>query len=258
MYPVIVQIGNFQLGSYTLMAAIGAALFFILLRRYFIQMGLRRDEEYWLLVNVIAISAFLGAKAFYLIFSFPGSLNSISRPVFSINSGFSASGFFFGLICGVWIFSLKLKLDFFRIMDRICIVLPFWQALGKAGCFLHGCCYGIPAPSGLPWSVKFSSQLSGVPDMLLGIALHPVQLYESGADFFLGLSLILISKKIDSVKYRRGLILALYLIFYGIIRFSLDFFRASNGFHGAGSISGHVIAGLLILSGVLMLILRRD
>ncbi|GAB4029992.1 MAG: prolipoprotein diacylglyceryl transferase [Elusimicrobiota bacterium] len=255
MYPVILQIGNFQLGSYTLMAAIGGAVFFILLRRYCVQMGLRNEEEYWLLVNVIAISAFIGAKAFYLL-SFPTINTGFSMPVFSINSGFSASGFFFGLICGVWLFSLKLKLDFLRIMDRICMLLPFWQAFGKGGCFLHGCCYGIPASADLPWAVRFSSPLSGVPDTLLGVALHPVQLYEAASDFFLGVALILISKNLDRSGCRKGLLSALYLIFYGIIRFSLDFFRSEGGIH-SGAILGLVMAGLMISSGILV-ILKRD
>src|SRR5262245_32560999 len=49
-------------------------------------------------------------------------------------------------------------------------------AIGRVGCFLAGCCWGMP--TGLPWGVVFPEL--GPP------ARHPLQLYSAGLDAALG------------------------------------------------------------------------
>ncbi|MEQ1502390.1 MAG: prolipoprotein diacylglyceryl transferase family protein [Myxococcota bacterium] len=53
--------------------------------------------------------------------------------------------------------------------DGFAVALLVGQAIGRFGCLLEGCCYGIPWDG--PWAVAIA-----------GAARHPVQLYEAGLD----------------------------------------------------------------------------
>lgn len=95
--------------------------------------------------------------------------------------------------------------------------IPFMHGIGRIGCFLAGCCYGIPWKGRL--AVVFPEH-SFAPS---GIPLFPVQLVESVFLLLISGSIFLICRwrpKTDGV--------GLYLIFYSILRFILEFFRGDT------------------------------
>jgi phosphatidylglycerol:prolipoprotein diacylglycerol transferase len=93
--------------------------------------------------------------------------------------------------------------------DAFALPLALALAVGRWGCFFHGCCYGTPTD--LLWGVDFGD----------GIRRHPTQIYESL--FHLTMALVLIA------VIRRGALrtqrLKLYLIAYGVYRFLTEFIR---------------------------------
>jgi len=57
--------------------------------------------------------------------------------------------------------------------DAAAIGTPLAIAIGRVGCTLNGCCYGLPAPD-LPWAVVYTHPNSIAP---LNTPIHPTQIY---------------------------------------------------------------------------------
>lgn len=81
-------------------------------------------------------------------------------------------------------------------------------AIGRIGCFLNGCCYGIH--TNLPWAV-----------VIKGTARHPTQIYESIFCFALFIYLWSIRKAIS----KEGDLFKLFLLWYAFFRFWIEFLR---------------------------------
>ena len=73
----------------------------------------------------------------------------------------------------------------------------------------------------MPWGVVFTDAHSLVPPELLGVALHPTQLYESAGNLLLFFLLHAAYKK----PHRAGTILVEYIWGYSLMRFVIEFFR---------------------------------
>jgi phosphatidylglycerol:prolipoprotein diacylglycerol transferase len=102
-------------------------------------------------------------------------------------------------------------------MDVFAPGVALGQAVGRLGCFAAGCCWGRECD--LPWGVRFRSDFAApVP---LDKTLHPVQLYESFANFLLFALLY----KLVQRKHRPGQTIGLYLVIYSTVRFCVEFFR---------------------------------
>ena len=84
-------------------------------------------------------------------------------------------------------------------------------AVGRIGCFMGGCCYGIP--TSLPWGVDFGD----------GVPRHPTQLYE--AAFALGIFIYLKYTKNKKKSLPPGILFDLFLNSYFLFRFMVEFIR---------------------------------
>jgi phosphatidylglycerol---prolipoprotein diacylglyceryl transferase len=93
--------------------------------------------------------------------------------------------------------------------DSFALPLALALAVGRWGCFLHGCCYGVPTH--LPWAVDFGD----------GIPRHPTQIYESLFHFTMAIALIQLVRRGWLPNQR----LKFYLISYGVYRFFTEFIR---------------------------------
>ncbi|MDO8757424.1 MAG: prolipoprotein diacylglyceryl transferase, partial [Elusimicrobiota bacterium] len=169
MLPILFSIGPFHLYGYgaaiTLGGIIGARLLW--LRRA--KMGLRDDESFWALLNLAVLSGFLGGKLMYMLqFGF----NRLS-----FMNGYASYGGFVSVPLAVFAFARWKKIPFLRLADYMFLTAFFWQSFGRLGCFLAGCCYGRPTE--LPWGIVFTDPRAMVPAELLGVRLHPTQLYEA-------------------------------------------------------------------------------
>lgn len=113
------------------------------------------------------------------------------------------------------IFYTRLKaLPLWKLADALAPSIALGQVFGRLGCFLNGCCYGLPTH--LPWAVYYPA---GNPTH--GTGVHPTQLYEALLDLglYAGLAWFYRRKRFD------GQVFALYLIAYALLRASVEFFR---------------------------------
>ena len=259
MHPVLIIIGFFQLRSYSFFIALGGVLSFCFLKMRQKEMGLRGNEDYWLLVNTIVVSGFIGARLVYLLLEVPFSSPHFLRILLTVNNGFSIFGFLAAVLAGVYCYSRILKLDFVRLLDYVCVIIPFWQAIGRVGCFMTGCCFGLPPLHHLPWAVTFTDPGAAVPREFLGVPLHPAQLYEALGDAILAAFLyVVVLRGIEKGRLSRGLVCAVYLAGYGTLRFILEWFRGdTRSLFGVITVGQALALGLLASSVVFFWIARR-
>ena len=94
-------------------------------------------------------------------------------------------------------------------MDITATALPIGHAMSRIGCFLAGCCYGVPTD--LPWGVTFINPMVDAP---VGVPLHPTQLYAVAY-------LLAIGGAVNWFYSRRrfdGQVMLLYLVLYSVAR----------------------------------------
>lgn len=259
MDPILLKLGTFELPSYRVFIALGGILFFYFLKRRQKEMGLRRKEDFWLLLNVVAISGFVGARLVFLFLEEPLGSPRFWHELVAVNSGFSIFGFVLGILFGVFCYGRILKLDVVRLLDYVFLLIPLWQLCGRMGCFMTGCCYGRPIQHHLPWAVTFTNPAAAIPRNLLGVPLHPAQLYEVLGDGFILLFLYaVILRGIRRGRHPAGLVCVSYLVGYGILRFILEWFRGDTQPFLGPVTSGQALAlGLLTLGIFIGVVCRR-
>jgi phosphatidylglycerol---prolipoprotein diacylglyceryl transferase len=106
-----------------------------------------------------------------------------------------------------------------QILDSFALSLPAIQIIGRIGCLKVGCCFG--KPTNLPWGYIYPLNNNiMICQHLVGVPLHPTQIY----DIFAGIICLILLIYIQN-KMPKGGIFGLYLMTYSIIRFILEFYR---------------------------------
>ena len=244
MWPVLLSVGSLHLYGYGAMITLGGIVSAGLLYRRRAKIGLPREEDFFALINLAVMSGFVGGKILYM-------LQYGFHDGFSLMSGYSAFGGFVSVPLFVAFFARWKKIPFLKLADYMFLGALMGHIFGRLGCFLAGCCYGKPTT--LPWGVVFRDPRSMIPAELLGVHLHPVQLYEAAGDLVITLVLWRVLFAIEEGKYKPGLVAAGHFAAYGVLRFSLEFLRADTlPFLGPFSQGQMLGLGLIAASGGIM------
>ncbi len=149
--------------------------------------------------------------------------------------------FYGGLIGGILggILGAKLaKCDPEGIAGVVFTCFPLGHAIGRIGCLLAGCCHGF-AYTG-PLAVYYPNAISGLnPNQ----GYFPVQALEA----LINVGIFVVLRALAN-RGRRGYdILSVYLLFYGVMRFLLEFLRGDTirGIYGGVSLSQWISLGLI-------------
>ena len=203
------------------------------------------------------VGALVGAKLLLILRSIPDYLAAPSE-LFSLSLLTSAGDFYGGFIGGVaasaMFFRRNPTLPFWRVADLCAPAIALGQAIGRIGCLMAGDDYGRPTT--VPWAVTFTdpdaATIGGAP---LGVALHPVQLYESAACLVLFGVLVWLDRR----RHRDGDVILAYTILYAAARFVLEFFRgdADRGFVFGGMLSTSQFIAVLLCAIAAVLVVRR-
>lgn len=214
------------------------------------------DTMFMLLYGMVGV--LVGAKLLYLIQVSPALIRDLPL-LFSDVQTFSArylsGGFVFyggliGGIAGAMIYCRQFKLHLFDYANRLIVIIPIFHGIGRIGCFLSGCCYGIPCDP--PLGIAFShSQIA--PN---GVPLFPVQLLEVCTNLILFVLLLWLTNR-KQCKRSDGV--AFYLCYYAVVRFLLEYLRyddAERGFIGFLSTSQFI--SLFIFAAGILLFIKGD
>lgn len=167
------------------------------------------------------ISGFIGGKLFFILDNWRFLLQDPIEVIFS--PFILLHGVVIGVIVvGVTFYAKFEKYPFWQYADFIAPYAMLGIAINRVGCFVNGCCYGLPTD--LPWAIVYTNPESAAP---LGISLHPTQLYH----LFLGLLafgilLYLLHRKLKP----EGTLFLLWLALFAITDLPVRFFRVAEPF----------------------------
>ena len=251
--PSLIEIGPLKIQYYAVTWLLSAVLIFLFLRRNKIikEIGLSNDEvNDMVFLYGLFFGAMIGGRIGYMLFYGTNQLINDPFSIFYIwQGGLSFHGGLLGVVISLIVFCKRKGIEFLRLMDGVALAMPIGLGLVRIGNFLNGELFGKPTNG--DWGFIF-------PTDPFGLLRHPSQLYESfGEGLVLFLILLLISQR-NSVK---GMVCSSFLIFYGSIRFIIEFFRQPDshmGYIAFDSISmGQLLCIPMIFIGFLMLLYSR-
>lgn len=243
--PVIFKLGPLEFRWYGLMYLIGFGIAYLIIKKELIRKNgpvsgdAAGDFLFYLILGLL-----LGARIGYVVFyNFPVYMQ---RPweVFAIwHGGMSFHGGLIGMIVFGYLFSIKYKAPFLELADIGALAAPMGLMLGRIGNFINGELFG--RPTDLPWALIFPAGGN--------VARHPSQIYEAILE---GPVLFAILWLLRTRISRRGGILAMFLIIYGIFRFFAEFFREPDpqlGFIFDDLTMGQILCLVMIGAGLMVL-----
>lgn len=248
---VYVHLPGRDLPSYGLLITSGvllANLIALLLRK---KLKIVMDDLI-ILEAYMLIGIFLGAKLLYLITTAPYiEWNRITEPEYFfalIQGGFVFYGGLFGALLMILLAGRIHKIDAVYYIRKVIFLCPFAHAFGRLGCFMAGCCYGIPYHG--PCAVVFPEQ-SFAPS---GIELFPVQLLESATLFLISFILGFLT-----IRFDFAYTIETYFILYGIDRFFIEFLRydEERGIYGPFSVS-QWISLIAVFGSAAVILIRKS
>jgi len=252
MYPKLISIGSFYIPTYGVLVASGFLAGLYVMLRLAKKAGMNADNV-TNLAFYCAIAGVLGAKLFMFLFDLPEYLRDPGQ-IFTLETlqaaGVFHGGFIAALVTAFFVMR-RHKMPLFPTMDVFAPGVAIGQAIGRLGCFAAGCCWGRECD--LPWGVRFRSDFAApVP---LDKTLHPVQLYESAANFLIFAFLY----RLCSKEHRPGQVIGWYLVLYSSVRFAVEFFRVhEQSLVGPFSLTQWISLALLALGvGILLYVSRK-
>jgi phosphatidylglycerol:prolipoprotein diacylglycerol transferase len=176
----------------------------------------------WAVIGIIA-----GGRLGYVLFY--GWPHFVRDPLWALRlweGGMSFHGGALGVIIAIIVFAWRNQINIGDLGDRVVPVVPIGLFTGRLANFINGELWGrhVPNPDAVPWAMVFPA-VDPLPR-------HPSQLYEAGLEgLVLGVLLWALVRKGQAV--RRWVPSGVFLIGYGVARFTVEFFREPEITHSA-------------------------
>jgi phosphatidylglycerol:prolipoprotein diacylglycerol transferase len=208
------------------------------------------------LVLFTAPAAIIGARLYYVLFSWSTFKDNLWEIFQTRNGGLAVYGGIIGAFIVAWFFAKKKKIPFLHLLDFGVPYLALGQAIGRWGNFVNHEAFGIMTT--LPWRMNgdvYNEYLAGLSQNvdLAKAGVHPTFLYESLLDFAIFLFLAAYRKK----KKVTGEVLFLYLILYGAGRFLIEGLRTDSLMVGMNTRVSQMLSLLLVLVFIVLFIYIR-
>ena len=129
----------------------------------------------------------------------------------------SFHGGLLGVMAALIVWSKVTRHAFFKVTDALVLLAPWALMLGRLGNFINGELYGRISESG-NWCLNFPTDIAN--------CRYPSQLFEAvGEGPLLFLILIMVARRLKGHGRSDGLLSAVFLAGYGLIRFTIEFWR---------------------------------
>ena len=207
------------------------------------------------LVLFAAPAAIIGARLYFVIFSWDQYKDDLVRILRIRDGGLAIYGGIIAAILVAWIYSKKKKIPPLHLIDFGVPYLALGQAIGRWGNFVNQEAFGTMTT--LPWRMngavpnQYLLNTSATID-LSKWGVHPTFLYESLWDFAVFAFLIFFRRK----KKLDGEVLSLYLILYGVGRFLIEGLRTDSLYLGSFRVS-QLLSALLVVVFIAIFIYMR-
>ncbi len=265
-FPAAFQVGPLTIHWYGVFMALAIFIAPLIVSRYVRSRG-QDGDQVWNMLFWILIPALLGARLYYVFIQAPpgptGSGYYLANPLQILaiwKGGIHIYGALIGGGIALLIYVRRKKLPALIFLDGVALVLPLSQAIGRLGNFMNQELYGPPTT--LPWGLRIDdahriapyNNLARYPE---SVRFHPLFLYEMIWNL-IGFALISWITRRFANRLRDGDILLMYLIWYPLGRFFLEFLRSDSWFFpGTPFDLVHILSALVILTSAVLLVLRH-
>jgi len=243
MHPILFRLFGLEIRTYGVMVA---AAFFVGIYGASLFAEKQGIKKYYIydLGLLTVVFGLLGARLLYVAIWWKDYVNNPLEILMVWKGGLVYyGGFILATIAALTWMNIK-KLPVLKISDILVPFLALAHSIARIGCFFNGCCYGREDVHG----IIFRSIGDNLPHL-------PTQLYESAANFVNFIILILFNL---NSKKKKGDVLYLYLLNYGVIRTIMEVFR---GDPERGTIfmfsTSTFISMFLIAAGIIGLIYNK-
>ena len=246
--PASINLFGMEIYFYGILIALGFILTMFYCAKTTKHFGLEEDDIYDLMIFLLP-AVIIGARLYYVLFSIEDYAGDPLR-IFAVWEGGLA--IYGGVIAGVitvFFVARHKKIPIGAMLDCATYGLLIGQIIGRWGNFMNReafgaqteifCRMGLTAPNGTT------------------IYVHPTFLYESLWNLLLLIGLIIFERK--GKRRYDGQCTLLYFFFYGLGRMWIEGLRTDSLYIGSTGIrvSQLLSLGLVLASGVIMLIIRR-
>ena len=248
--PVAIQFFSIEIRWYSLAYITGILAGWILSKKIIIS-DIKLKEKFDDYLTFLILGIIIGGRLGYVFFYNLSYYLKNPIDIFKIwEGGMSFHGGLIGVILMTIWFAKKNYQNPFQYLDIVSIVAPIGIFFGRIANFINSELYGTK--TSIPWAVQFVKVDS--------VFRHPSQLYEA---LFEGLILFLILFYFKKRNFLEspGLISGLFLIFYSIFRFAVEFFRVPDeqlGYLLLNFTMGQIISFLFLLIGCYLIIVKYE
>jgi phosphatidylglycerol:prolipoprotein diacylglycerol transferase len=195
---------------------------------YACRMAIRQKYDYSEIVIFmlfISAGAIIASCLFYVLVNYKNlvyvikninQIDSLNKMRNALRYVFGGSVFYGGLLGGLLTGYILIKKNDNNkeFVDIVAVNIPLFHFFGRIGCFLGGCCFGIPSKIGFVYTRNPIAEANG-------IIRFPVQLFEAVFNFIL---FLLLNHFFKTEKFKNKLIY-IYLLIYATGRFFIEFLR---------------------------------
>ena len=247
--PVAFEFLTFEIRWYSLSYIAGIVLAWIYIKKFIL-----KETEYSKyiddLISYVIIGVIIGGRLGYVIFyNFEYYINNPLEILMIWTGGMSFHGGVLGVIISTYLFCKKNKLSTFYFLDLISLSAPIGIFLGRIANFINSELYGT----------RTDFFLAVIFEKVDTVSRHPSQIYEA---FFEGIILFILLNFIYKkyINHKPGVLSALFLIFYSVFRFIIEFTREPDAHIGLVFMElsqGQVMSILFFVVGLIILKIKN-
>ena len=259
MNPIAFRLGPFAVRWYGIILVVAA-----LVGSYVASLEAKRRGEnpdhVWNALLLCLIFGIIGARLYHVFSSPVGGVgwNYYRKhpiEIFAFWHGFAGLGIFgavAGGLLGLFIYTWRSKLNFWRWVDISAPALLLGQAIGRWGNFVNQELYGYP--TNLPWGIYIAPQ-NRLPGLESYERFHPCFLYESLWNLLGFLFLMYVARRYQA-RLLDGDIFCLYLIWYPVGRIFVESLRP-DAWRIHGVPAAQIFSVIAIVASVALMVYRH-
>ena len=217
--PEIFRIGSLAVRWYGVLFALGFVTGYFIIQHFFKKENIPvklLDQ----LTTVMVIATIIGARLGHCLFYEPAYYLKNPIDILKIwEGGLASHGAAIAIIIGIWYFSRRNNISFWRMIDRIAVVTALAGFFIRMGNLANSEIFG--KPTDLPWGFIFvhASDVSQSTQPR-----HPSQIYE-GLAYLLTFVVLMVIYYRNNGKPREGLLISLFMILIFAARFFIEFLK---------------------------------
>ncbi|MDR5731293.1 prolipoprotein diacylglyceryl transferase [Caballeronia sp. LZ025] len=220
------------------------------------------------------LGTILGGRLGYVVFYKASYYLSHPLDIFKVwEGGMSFHGGFLGVTLAMVLFAHQRKRTWLQVTDFVAPMVPLGLAAGRLGNFINGELWGRVTDPAAPWAMLFQHSsnddavwlaknpqldaqwhLSEVFQRYQMLPRHPSQLYEIALE---GIVLFIVIWTFSRKPRPMGAVSALFLIGYGLARFTVEFAREPDDYLGLLALNlsmGQWLSLPMVIVGIVLMV----